>query len=408
MRLSGHDKKLHKRLNYSAYCMKESKPFNIDRLLSTKFYKPIGARLPNIKHSGIKVTVAPATYQLLPADPSKGRNRPSLQTALPGRCVEVNKLSKDHPAVHYLLSRGLNNLDSLVNKFGLSFCEEEAHYIRGLCLIRDSAEFPKIPGLRRLCDINKFSPERRLINQLSATDRALLNCEDGLEELYLAEDVELYYRRSKLPPGWRDTPQGRLVFFSRPNYTPCQGWQARVLDYTDGPNKYTLHPDTLNWELTHTLCRETGKWISAFPDSKCVFSKYRNASGVSRYLMGVDSVLSKQQHLPAQQRWVVITEGPTDAAMFDYGCCQLGKTMTPRQAQQLIGRVGQVVTGFDSDASGETARQSVEHHLQGKVKSIVHLQPALGFKDFCEMGHEQTEKLLVSKLSHKNKQHTQK
>ena len=117
----------------------------------------------------------------------------------PGEVVPLLELPAEHPAVRYLTNRRFD-IARLHQQFRVSFCFREA---------------PENPAMDR------------------------------------------YYR--KLPCGFRDTPQNRIIFYADVNGVQ-RGWQARIIEYVDGDIKYYLHPYANQWVSMNTKNHASGKW----------------------------------------------------------------------------------------------------------------------------------------------------
>lgn len=175
--------------DFSGFCMKQSKGFNISDL---RVMAPLRDRGFPDAPSGV---TKPSTGRCLIAD-GKGNMIPDH----PGDVVSMIELPADHPAVMYLTNRRFD-LARLHRQFRISFCTREA-------------------------------PEN------SAMDR--------------------YYR--KLPCGFRDTPQNRIIFYADVHGVQ-RGWQARIIDHVGADGlKYYLHTYSNQWAPMEQKNHVTGKW----------------------------------------------------------------------------------------------------------------------------------------------------
>jgi len=257
----------------------------------------------------------------------------------PGHTLPINELPDDHPAVEYLLNRGYDP-EALYRQFRCAFCHMET---------------PENP------------------------------------------DIKLYYRR--LPGGFKDTPQGRLIFYIDVKGIQ-EGWQARILDKIEGDQKFHWHPYQNRWELTHV--RVNGIWTLR-PDYKkepyaWKPSKYRTGNGTerSRVVLGYDAAVewsNKSSGTP----WACLMEGPLDAGrMGPPGLAFLGKYLNEEQGKLIARKFRKVLFIADADASGRESKKSIYRALADKVELVeVPLPPE--YKDVGEMSDTTTAWRLIAK-----------
>lgn len=298
----------------SGICMrtrqaKEPHRFSVTELLSMS---SITERHPDIKTSSKIVGGAGSADRAAhwEIDPVSG----ILCPPPPGEVVPINELPSDHPGVEYLLDRGFN-LDKLWEQFRCSFCTKEYPYGKN----------------------------------------------------------EIYYR--KMPGGWMDTPQNRIIFYSLINGAPMT-WQARYPERLsdDGLQKYALHPysRTGQWDHVATRSNAGAAWMPVPPfdevDERGTLrfqpSKYRTAKYSSRELIGWDAAVRRAQLDPEMIKWVILGEGPLDAARPGPGGVGLiGSSISPENAAKIASTFHIVFTAFDVDKAGREATERVMRAL---------------------------------------------
>lgn len=234
-------------------------------------------------------------------------------------------------------------------------------------------------------------------------------------EEYPGSDKGIFYR--KMPGGWRDTPQHRVVFHSLIDGVPLT-WQARVIEKVsdDELNRYMLHPYaggffpttdedramsaareggyTGEWEITrdnerkglwvhlwshtHTRANAHAEWQPVSPfdeirDGALRFkpSKYRTAKYSSRQLMGWDAALQRAEEDSDDIKWCVLCEGPLDAARIGPGgVAVIGSSLSPENAAKIASKFRVVFTAFDADRAGKDATEKISYVLQSaKVRA---------------------------------------
>lgn len=252
----------------------------------------------------------------------------------PGKVTPINQLPAGHPAVAYLLQRGYN-LDRLHEQFRTSYCYEEW-------------------------------PEE----EPSATNK------QG-------------FKYKRLPGGWKDTPQGRIIFYVDVHGVQ-KGWQARIIDKVEDGWKWYWHPYDSQWEATEyqqedgtyevreDYCRGLFKWKP---------SKYRTAAGCHRnqIVMGFDAALKWNKDHNMSIPIVFIVEGPLDAGRIGPPACAiLGKSLSAEQAQ-LLRPFNKIVIVMDNDDAGRTGIIRAQNVLNaaGVDYDICHIPHQ--FKDVGEM-----------------------
>lgn len=252
----------------------------------------------------------------------------------PGIVIPVNILPDDHPAADYLLKRGYN-LSSLVHQFDTSYCMTEM-------------------------------PEDRV--------------------------RERFWR--KLPGGFKDTPQGRIIFFGD-MLGVRRGWQARVLSYNDGATEWYYHPYDKAWTAVKNL--EDGEWkftsrfepMPAYNREPQPFdpSKYRISKGASRnkLILGLDMAIAwNKAHRKLGKRVVIITEGPLDAGKFGPPAVAiLGKYLSDDQSDILTKHFDIIMYVSDNDKAGLEGAARIQRKLADK--NIIQIPLPTQYKDPGEL-----------------------
>jgi hypothetical protein len=239
-------------------------------------------------------------------DPTSGKMCPPP----PGELIPITELPHDHPGVEYLLARGFN-LGKLYDQFRCSWCVKEYPY-----------------------------------------------GQNGI-----------FYR--KMPGGWKDTSQHRIIFHSLRGGVPLT-WQARYPERIseDGKEKYALNPyaDPFEWDHVATRANASAAWIPVPPfdevDERGTLrfqpSKYRTAKYSSREMIGWDAAMKRAQEDPQDIKWVVLCEGPLDAARVGPGGVGLiGSSISPENAALVAYNFDIVYTAFDVDKAGRDATERI-------------------------------------------------
>jgi hypothetical protein len=247
----------------------------------------------------------------------------------PGQVVSITQLPSDHVAVRYLLDRRYN-LANLEAQFGCAYCYREN------------------------------------------------------SERWLGKDDPANLKYRPLPGGFKDTPQGRIIFYAYINGVQV-GWQARVIDKWVGDCHYYWHPYDNCWALVEIKVgvSATGKAITmACPpfDTKPPFtwenpkwdiSKYKTGKGVSRseLVMGLDAAVA--WNLVQGRRFNRIgigSEGPLDAGRFRPPAVALiGKELSNAQVKLIIKHFDQFIWAGDDDVAGRKASLKVRAELGPKM-----------------------------------------
>lgn len=252
----------------------------------------------------------------------------------PGKVVPLTELPKTHPAVEYLLKRGYN-IQRLYSQFRVSYCYEE---------------WP--------------------------------------EEAPSATSAGWKYKR--LPGGWKDTSQGRIIFYVDVHGVQ-KGWQARIIDKVEDGWKWYWHPYESQWEAIEY--EQDGEWIMRDDYAQGAYkwkpSKYRTATGCHRnqIVMGFDDALRWNTDNNMSTPIVFIVEGPLDAGRIGPPACAiLGKSLSTEQAQ-LLRPFKKIVIVMDNDDAGRTGIIRAQSILgpMGLDYEICHIPDT--FKDVGEMAY---------------------
>jgi 5S rRNA maturation endonuclease (ribonuclease M5) len=262
----------------------------------------------------------------------------------PGVVIPINQLPARHPAVEYLTARGYD-LDLLYKQFRCSYCTQEA------------GDMP----------------------------------EKGI-----------FYKR--LPLDFRDTPQGRIVFYSLVNGVQV-GWQARIIDRVEDDKKFYLHPYKNNWVQAEQKNKDTGKWepIPGIEIKREGYniewnpSKYKTAFGMARnsYVMGYDAAVEFNQKIKFKKPTVFLVEGPLDAARIGPGAVALlGKYMSDKQADLLVNKFKRIVVVADNDAAGKSMVMRIKQLMSERMVELICADVPPQFKDVGEMTYDAAMELV--------------
>lgn len=272
----------------------------------------------------------------------------------PGEVTSLLDLPVEHPAIQYLLHRNYN-IEELHKQFCISFCTKE----------------------------------------------------------YPMGEKNIFYRR--MPAGWKDTPQHRIIFYSMVDGAPMS-WQGRLIEKEtdEGRNRYMLHPyaggfyhgssvmsilashkrsfkhggidDKVQlvrdekrggywlyvWSHTHTRSNPAAEWqlVSPFDELKdgtIQFrpSKYRTAKYSTRQLMGWDAAMRRADTDTDDFRWCVLCEGPLDGGRAGPGGLPVtGSSISIENAAKIVRNFHIVFMAFDDDVAGRDATSKIASILQ--------------------------------------------
>lgn len=222
---------------------------------------------------------------------------------------------------------------------------------------------------------------------------AQFNCSYCTEEFPENSDKGIFYKR--LPLNFRDTPQGRIIFYAYINGVQV-GWQARIIDRIVGYTKEYWHPYSNTWVPAEVKNPTTGKWAaipgieihSAGYDILWKPSKYKTAFGMARNeaLMGVDAAVHWNKALNFNKPTALLVEGPLDAGRIGLGgIAMLGKYLSDKQADILVKKFRRLVMVMDNDQAGEEAKRRIKFVLSDRLVDISFIDVPPQYKDIGEM-----------------------
>ena len=225
-----------------------------------------------------------------------------------------------------------------------------------------------------------------------------------------AEREDVYYSRTE--GGFRNTPQGRLVFYIEVNGVNV-GWQARIpeleVDEHDGSQtKHYWHPYQQEWVAVSRRSDRATPWKYATPQpgyEGLEVRKYIIGAGARRNscLMGFDEAMrwNNKFRRPGEPRVAVVTEGPLDAGRVGPpGIAMLGKFLSKDQAALLAARFDQVIYVAQNDESGQQAKgRVVEAMMAHPGVDLQLLNVPEMFKDMGEMSRP-AARALVQQVCH--------
>lgn len=340
-RKAKHQLRMHNgvRDQFAALCHKTNKKFTVGELID---YKSIEKRgIPGSAPGSVSMSCSNAVL-------TKDENGKDIPFP-PGKVTPVMDLPADHPAVTYLTNRGYDPVE-LYKHMEVSYCYEET------------------------------PPDKR--------------------DTPPQDKRGIYYRY--MPDDWRDTPQGRIIFYARIRGA-AKGWQARVIDHVADGWKYYWHPYREEWVPVEKQAPD-GTWLTRkdYLGEKYQWkpSKYRMAIGVdpnrgvgrSSILMGYDAARAWCED--NQNSVAVLTEGPLDACRLGPpGLAMLGKYLASNQADLLKG-FRKVVVVLDNDSAGQTGLVRVKTICAEKNIRLESCQVPANLKDLGEMSQEAANELI--------------
>lgn len=239
-----------------------------------------------------------------------------------GSLIPVNALPNDHPASVYLQSRDYN-LNALWEQFRCSYCERE---------------WPASPAANR------------------------------------------YYR--KMPDGFQDSPQGRIVFFADIGGVQ-RSWQARIIEaeFSEGGQRYKAfwNGQTRRWHTMERFNESIDKFevLPQFANGMTTWSpsKYRTANGAIRneILFGLDAAVKwNKQHRRNQLPLAFSLEGPLDAGRFGPpALAKTGKYTSDDQIALMKKYFSIVVEVPDNDKAGRQNLQDTWSRMEQQVTTHV-------------------------------------
>jgi len=316
-----------------ALCHKTNKGFSVKQLMNMQ---KIEDRPEHIKAMHKEVTMAASKAVLLKDE--RGNYIPYP----PGKITPLIELQENHPALEYLRSRDYD-IQSLWEQLGASYCYEET------------------PG-----DTSSTPDEQK---------------------------IGVYYRR--MPDGWKDTPQGRIIFFADIRNTR-KGWQARLLEKKVDGWKWYYHPYREEWVAVEKEIAP-GQWEvrEDYRDEKYQWkpSKYRMATGTdmskgvgrSSILMGFDAAVKWNEERKTKIPFAVLVEGPLDAGRIGApALAMLGKYLSDQQAA-LLRVFKKIIVVLDNDDAGQSGLVRVKNLFAEKHMDFDVCVVPKPFKDVGEM-----------------------
>ena len=182
-----------------------------------------------------------------------------------------------------------------------------------------------------------------------------------------------FYKR--LPDGFKDTPQGRVVFFAD-MLGVQKGWQARILERIRDEDYHEIwHPYRMEWVVIKIKLGDSWKMLPQYAKPEKYEwnpSKYKTALGASRnaMIMGLDAAIRWNVERGRINNPVcILSEGPLDAGRFmEPGLALLGKFLSENQALIIAKHFREVVFVADNDAVGQKTRRRIKSLLGTKVK----------------------------------------
>lgn len=243
--------------------------------------------------------------------------------------------------------------------------------------------------------VNLYIAQRDLDPELLAEQ---FRCGFCTREYPESKAGRIFYPR--LPGGWKDTPQGRLIFYAD-QLGVQQNWQARYLELVsdDGLTKYALHPYANTWDVKAVRATRSHPWIDQGyfaevdedGDALWTPAKYRTAKHSMRNhtLMGLDAAVRNIERSTIP--YCVVTEGPADAAKFGPGgVAIIGKSMSEMQANILAQYFELIIFAFDNDEAGQGALDRARRVLAENPESQFTDQFIIPreFKDAGEMAQQ--------------------
>lgn len=249
----------------------------------------------------------------------------------PGKVLALGDLSEGHPALVYLKSRGFSP-KLLEDQFGASYCYEEA--------------LPR-----------KYYPE--------------------------------------LSGGFRDTPQGRIVF-NIDMYGVRRGWQARLIEMIVGDAHLVWHPYADEWQLLKVRSGKGWELTPAFTHDELEWkpSKYKTGTGTARNsaIMGLDAALKWNKDHGTST--LIVCEGPLTAAKFrSPAVATLGKSISFEQARIIRKAARRAVYVPDNDLSGTKATARAREVLTGLDLKILELPKDVN--DAGELSYDAASALIM-------------
>jgi hypothetical protein len=260
----------------------------------------------------------------------------------PGECTPITELPDNHPAVYFLQTRGYSRPDfpALERHLGVSYCHREL-------------------------------PERR---------------------------GGPWYPR--LAQGFKDTPQGRLIFQAR-SEGAVRGWQARILEFERQGIIWFWHPYQETWVPMYRKTADGRKPL--FNDAQGFdYSKYKTGKGTRRnaILMGLDAARAWNMEMGLDLDPIaVLVEGPMDATRLGRPAMPvLGKSFSPDQADLVSRYFRRLAVVRDRDEGGEQLEKAVMLHMRDRGVRVRYLDGLPGKKDPGEYTAAQAQEFMQTQV----------
>jgi len=198
-------------------------------------------------------------------------------------------------------------------------------------------------------------------------------CGYCIQELEESRAAGRFYKR--LPDGFKDTPQGRVIFFV--DMMGIQkGWQARIIERIRDESFHEVwHPYRMEWTTIRVKLGKEWRTLPKFANPERYEwnpSKYKTALGAQRnsMLMGLDAAIRWNMERGRIQNSVcILSEGPLDAGRFmEPGLALLGKFLSENQALIIAKHFREVLFVGDNDTAGQKTRRRIKSLLGTKVK----------------------------------------
>ena len=279
--------------------------------------------------------------------------------------VAMDTITTRHPDIHTSYQ--------VIN--GADGSEREAHWEPDI--ITGELCPPPAGEITPILELDPFHPGRWYLETYRKFDLKRLTemyrCGFCTEEFPEGRAHKIWYR--KFPGGWKDTPQGRVIFHSLHNGTPLT-WQGRYPEIVseDGLTKRALNPYSGKWDILATRGTAVQAWMPAPPfdevdeDGILKFrpAKYKTAKHSGRELMGWDAAIKRADEDEDPIRWCVLTEGPLDGARVGPGGLTImGKSLSRDNAAKVASNFHLVITAFDNDKSGKEATSKIAASIHG-------------------------------------------
>lgn len=302
-------------------CMKCGQKYTVSKLLAWQTLEARGIHLGKVgKVSFVDNTawlIQDRKGNVIPGGPGPPE---AMRDGGGDAVVPIISLPPDHPAAAYLLQRGYD-LQSLWEQFRCSYCVKE----------------------------------------------------------WAMDDASgRYYRR--MPEGFFDSPQGRIIFFADVQGVQVS-WQARIIERTfeqdGGTYKEFWNGHRNEWVTMEFFNTEEGKFrpLPVYAAGPRVWSpsKYRTANGTARneVLFGLDAAVRwNQQFRPNRMPVCFPVEGPLDAGrIMAPGVAAIGKHFSDAQIDLMAKFFTHAVLVPDNDDAGQKTVKDTMMRMARKLDS---------------------------------------